>query len=159
MIPRIENLEEKQLIGIELKMSMTNNRTSELWRTFIARRAEIKKQVHSDLFSLQVFDADYFKHFNPANEFVKWALVEVEDFEFIPKGLAKFILEEGLYAVFDYKGHPRDGAKFFTYIFTEWLPTSKYRLDQRPHFERLGAKYKNDSSESEEEIWIPIRIK
>jgi AraC family transcriptional regulator len=46
---------------------------------------------------------------------------------------------------------------FFTYIFTRWLPASGYQLDNRPHFEILGDKYKNNDPESEEEIWIPVR--
>ncbi|RYE38364.1 MAG: GyrI-like domain-containing protein, partial [Sphingobacteriales bacterium] len=44
-------------------------------------------------------------------------------------------------------------------IFTEWLPNSAYELDDRPHFELLGSKYKNDDAESEEEIFVPVRLK
>jgi AraC family transcriptional regulator len=29
-------------------------------------------------------------------------------------------------------------------------------LDDRPHFEVLGEKYKNNDPTSEKEIWIPI---
>jgi len=32
-------------------------------------------------------------------------------------------------------------------------------LDNRPHFEVLGEKYKNGDPESEEEIWIPVKEK
>jgi AraC family transcriptional regulator len=40
------------------------------------------------------------------------------------------------------------------------LPLSKeYELDDRPHFEILGDKYKNNDPNSEEEIWIPIKLK
>ena len=38
-------------------------------------------------------------------------------------------------------------------------PNSDYKPDDRPHFELLGAKYKNDDPDSEEEIWIPIKRK
>ncbi|MGK2861531.1 MAG: GyrI-like domain-containing protein [Chitinophagaceae bacterium] len=47
----------------------------------------------------------------------------------------------------------------FSYIFNTWLPPSGYDLDNRPHFEILGEKYKNDDPLSEEEIWIPIKQK
>jgi AraC family transcriptional regulator len=30
-------------------------------------------------------------------------------------------------------------------------------LDQRPHVEVMGEKYKNNDPDSEEEIWIPIK--
>lgn len=42
---------------------------------------------------------------------------------------------------------------FATYIFATWLPSSAYVLDNRPHFEVLGAKYKSNDPGSEEEIW------
>jgi AraC family transcriptional regulator len=44
----------------------------------------------------------------------------------------------------------------FQYIYSTWLPASGYALDNRPHFELLGEKYKQGSPHSEEEIWIPI---
>jgi AraC family transcriptional regulator len=39
------------------------------------------------------------------------------------------------------------------------LPGSDYSLDSRAHFEILGKKYKHDDPNSEEEVWIPIKIK
>ena len=71
---------------------------------------------------------------------------------------ACFTLNPGSYAVFDYKGLNTD-TQIFIYIFKEWLPNSDYELDERPHFEILGNKYKNGNPESEEEIWIPIKQK
>ena len=67
-----------------------------------------------------------------------------------------FTLKEGLYAVFDYKGSSSDNS-IFHYIFSEWLPSSDYQIDDRPHFEVLGERYKNNDVNSEEEIWIPIK--
>ncbi|MEN9524835.1 MAG: hypothetical protein RLZZ256_219, partial [Bacteroidota bacterium] len=32
-----------------------------------------------------------------------------------------------------------------------------YLLDERPHVEVMGSKYKNNDPASEEDIWIPIR--
>ncbi len=67
-----------------------------------------------------------------------------------------FCIPEGQYAVFHYKGSSADSS-IFQYIFGEWLPKSGYELDDRPHFEILGAQYKNNDPESEEEIWIPVK--
>jgi AraC family transcriptional regulator len=39
------------------------------------------------------------------------------------------------------------------------VPASNYDLDDRPHFEILGDKYKNGDPNSEEDIWIPIKPK
>jgi AraC family transcriptional regulator len=68
-------------------------------------------------------------------------------------------IPEGLYAVFNYKGDQTNAVSFFNIIYTEWLPNSDYQLDNRPQFEILGEKYKNNDTSSEEEIWIPIKKK
>ena len=67
-------------------------------------------------------------------------------------------LPSGLYAVFHYKGLSSDPS-IFQYIFATWLPQSDYILDDRPHFEVLGEKYKNDDPDSEEDIYIPVKPK
>jgi len=91
-------------------------------------------------------------------QFDKWAVVEVSEFDTIPDGMERFVLSEGLYAVFNYKGLNTDES-IFIFIFSIWLPDSNYRLDERPYFEILGEKYKNNDSSSEEEIWIPVKPK
>jgi AraC family transcriptional regulator len=158
MKPRIEILKEKRLIGTRLTMSLANNKTGELWRSFMSRRKEIANNISNDLISMQIYNANYFIEFNPANEFEKWATIEVANFYNLPEDMETFILTGGLYAVFDYKGSSTESS-VFQYIFGTWLPNSDYLLDNRPHFEVLGAKYKNADPESEEEIWIPIRPK
>ena len=78
----------------------------------------------------------------------------------VPDGMECFNLDGGLYAVFLHKGAAATGAKTFQYIFNTWLPASEYNIDTtRPHFELLGEKYKNNDPDSEEEIWIPVKLK
>lgn len=89
--------------------------------------------------------------FKPTNEFERWATVEVSDFDNVPNEMETFVLPSGLYAVFDYKGLSTDNS-IFQYILGTWLPSSDYVLDNRPHFEVLGDKYKNNDPTSEEEI-------
>ena len=84
---------------------------------------------------------------------------EVTDFDNVPAELETVTVPSGLYAVFTHKGDASTAAKTFEYIFTNWLPNSDYLLDNRPHFEILGEKYKNNDPTSEEEIWIPIQLK
>lgn len=137
-------------------MSFAQNRTGELWQSFMPQRHEIKNRLNQDLISMQIYPAQF--NFQPGIAFTKWAVAEVSDFDNIPDGMESFTLAAGLYAVFEYKGRNTDTA-IFQYIFGTWLPASKYVLDNRPHFELLGAKYKNNDPESEEEIWIPIKPK
>jgi AraC family transcriptional regulator len=85
MEPRIDILKEKKLIGKRLIMSFADNRTFELWKSFMPERKKIRNKLSSDLFSLQVYGEDFnFREFNIKEEFEKWAAVEVKDFETIP---------------------------------------------------------------------------
>jgi AraC family transcriptional regulator len=158
MTPRIETTPEKKLVGKRVTMSLVNNRTGELWKSFMPSRREITNNLNNDLLSMAVYKPAHFVEFKPTNEFEKWAAVEVPEFENIPDGMEQFVLPGGLCAVFDYKGSSTDPT-IFQYIFGTWLPNSEYLLDNRPHFEVLSSKYKNNDPESEEEIWIPIKLK
>lgn len=157
MEPRIVTLTEKKFIGKRLLMSLSENKTAELWKSFMPRRKEIQNSVGTDLYSMQLYDHLYFKDFNPDKEFEKWAVIEVKDFDTIPDGMKTITVIDGLYAVFTHKGGAGKGPEIFSYIFGTWLPGSEYELDDRPHFEILGEKYKNDDPDSEEEIWIPVK--
>ena len=156
---RIENIAAKKLVGIRMQMSFSNNQTGELWRHFMPIRNEIQNRLSIELYALQIYANGFFDRFDPNFTFEKWALMEVSFFENAPGEMECFTLGGGLYVVFDYKGNPQNGAATFKYILTEWLPASDYVLDNRPHFEILGAKYKNNDTSSEEEIWIPVKVK
>jgi AraC family transcriptional regulator len=160
MLPVIKTLSEKKLIGKRIKMTLAENKTFELWKSFMSKRKEIKNNLTTELFSMQVYDESYdFKNFNKDATFEKWAAVEVSDFDTVPEEMETCILTGGLYAVFIHKGSASEGARTFQYIFGTWLPGSDYLLDNRAHFELLGEKYKNNEPDSEEEVWIPVKRK
>jgi AraC family transcriptional regulator len=138
-------------------MSLVANRTSDLWRSFMPQRGNVQNRISNDLVSMRVYDGPL-RIGDVHQEFDKWAAVEVSGFENIPEEMESVVLVEGLYAVFNYKGLNTD-ERIFVYIFTQWLPNSNYQLDERPYFEILGSKYKNNDPESEEEIWIPVKSK
>ena len=133
-------------------MGHANDRTVELWQSFMPFRKDIQNSLGEDLFSMQIFNGS-------DTEFEKWAAIEVSDFNGIPDSMQPYTLQGGLYAVFDHIGPASAFEKTFQFIFNEWLPDSEYELDKREHFEILGSKYKNNELDSEEEIWIPIRRK
>jgi AraC family transcriptional regulator len=159
MQSRIEQLKEKKLIGKRLTMSFANNLTGMLWSSFMPRRNEIKNTSNHDLISMQLYAPGFFENFNANTEFEKWAAVEVDSFQDIPQGMETFILPAGLYAVFNYKGDASTAEAAFRYIFEKWIPNEVYDLDNRPHFEILGEKFKRNDPDSEEEIWIPVKLK
>ena len=152
--PKIKSIQEKKLIGKRLQMSLANNKTFQLWRSFMPLKNQILNNVNTDMISMQVY-SQAMRLGDLDQVFEKWAAVEVSDFENVPEGMESFILEGGEYAVFDYKGLNTD-PQIFIDIFGTWLPNSNYEIADRPHFEVLGEKYKNGDPNSEEEIWIPI---
>ncbi|MDP2338546.1 MAG: hypothetical protein Q8N05_19270 [Bacteroidota bacterium] len=58
MEPRIITIPKKMLVGRRLRMSLSVNRTNELWQFLMPRKKEIRNKLNSDLFSVQVFDPD-----------------------------------------------------------------------------------------------------
>lgn len=157
MNPNIITFPATKFIGKSLSISYSDYRIAELWSSFMPHRSKIQNTIGTALYNIQV-NPDNFD-FNPNTPFVKWAVMAVSTFEFVPEGMQTLEIQEGLYAVFQYKGDQSGAASFFNQIYSVWLPNSNYELDYRPQFEILGEKYKNNNANSEEEIWIPIDLK
>ncbi|MEZ7499467.1 GyrI-like domain-containing protein [Flavobacterium sp. Arc3] len=159
MVPRIVIFPETKVIGMRMTMSYSDYKAKEVWKRFMPRRKEILNTIDTDYYSMQLFSPTYYDNFDPTVPFDYWTAVAASDFKIIPEGMDSFTISSGLYAVFNYKGGPSGSPAAFEYIFATWLPGSEYVLDHRPHFEILGDKYKNDHPNSEEEIWIPVKLK
>ena len=159
MILRTEILQEKKLIGKSKQMSFANHSSFELWSSFMPCRTDIKNNVGSELYSIEIYPEGFFKNYNPQTPFTKWAAVEVKDFNVIPEGMETLIFPTGLYAVFLHRGPGSEGPKTYMKIFTQWFPNSEYEIDKRPHFAVMGEKYIYEDENSEEEIWIPVKLK
>jgi AraC family transcriptional regulator len=155
--PRIETVQEKKFAGKHLSMSFAENKTSELWKSFMPWRKEIKNNIGQELYSIEIYVPHFFDNFNPQREFEKWAAIEVTDFDSVPAEMETFNSPSGLYAIFHYKGEADKGAETYRYILATWLPRSDFIIDDRPHFAVMGEKYKNKDHDSEEELWIPIK--
>lgn len=156
LTPRIELSAEMKLVGKRLTMSFADYKIGVLWQSFLPRRHEITNNVSNNLISLVMYASNHFTDFKPTNEFERWAAIAVADFDKTPTDMDTYVLQSGLYAVFDYKGLNTDNS-IYQYIFGTWIPSTDYALDNRPHFEILGDMYKNNDPTSEEEIWIPIK--
>jgi len=154
--PTIINVSEKIVVGVNSEISFAKFNVSEIWEEFSPKIKEIRNRVFPELLSITIYQPDYFENFSIEKTFEKWAGAEVESFEKLPQGLNQMIIPAGEYAVFNYKGLPSDN-RIFQWIYSQWLPASGFELDQRPHFEVLGEKYKNGSPDSEEDIYIPVK--
>ncbi|NRD23580.1 GyrI-like domain-containing protein [Winogradskyella litoriviva] len=151
---KIESVLEKKLIGIKSTMNHGEYKNIvALWQQFMPRKKEILSKLNEELFAIQVYD-----NFNAIEKpFEIWACVEVSNFDSIPEGMTSFIIPKSEYAIFLHKG--MDASATYQKIMTEWLPASGYEIDNRPHFQVMGAKYKNASEDSEEDFYVPVLTK
>ena len=160
MKPEIKFSPQRLLVGKHLRTTLSQNNTYELWRSFMPRRKEIKNNINTELISVEIYEPTLkFENFDQNTIFQKWAAVEVSHLKDIPEGMDILTIPEGAYVVFIHNGTAPEGIKTFNFIFKEWLPSSEYDLDQRPHFEIMGKKYKQDDPDSEEEFWVPVKKK
>ena len=160
MHPKIVEFKEKIVVGNSLDMSLANNKTRELWQSFMPNKRHIKNTIGTDLYSIQVYDENLdFRNFTPQTIFKKHAKIEVSKVEDLPDHMNVLVIPSGLYAVFTHVGTVAEFANTFRYIMSDWLPKSDYKLDIRPHFEVLGSKYIANSDTSEEEVYVPIILK
>lgn len=157
MNPIITIFPSTKFIGKSLSFSYSDYRIVELWSSFMPRRKEVQNKIGIELFNIQINPENF--DFHPNTPFVKWAAVAVSSFAIVPDEMKTLEIEEGMYAVFQYKGEQSGAPAFFNAIYSEWLPNSDYELENRPQFEILGEKYKTNHPDSEEEIWIPIKRK
>ncbi|WP_299122968.1 GyrI-like domain-containing protein [uncultured Winogradskyella sp.] len=152
MNPKIITLSEKNIIGMQSTMHYGEYQNIvALWKRFMPRRREVLNAANEEHIAIQVYDD--FNNFEKS--FDIWACVEVSSLNDIPKGMLPYTIPKGEYAVFLHKG--MDAASTYKKIMTDWLPTSSYEIDDRPHFQVMGAKYKNGSPDSEEDFYVPVK--
>ena len=158
MEPRIEEIPKKYLVGMRIETSLAKDETAELWKAFMPRRNEIPNKFSPGYYSVQIFPESLdFKDFNENVLFEKWAAIEVSDLNAVPEGMESHTLGGGKYAVFIHKGAAHTFPKTYQYIYGVWLPKSDFELDKREHFEFMGADYRPDDDNAEEEVWVPIK--
>jgi AraC family transcriptional regulator len=154
MDPKIIQRFEKKVIGIQ--STMQHNQYGNiigLWKRFMPQKKEIQNTVNDELIAMQVY-----RDFNTLeNSFDIWACAEVSSLDNIPEGMTGFTIPKGEYAVFLHKG--MDATATYQRIMTQWLAKSGFEIDDRPHFQVMGALYKNGSPDSEEDFYVPIKLK
>ncbi len=158
MQPEIRTSGIRLAAGKRLRMTLSDDKTAELWRSFMPRIQEISHRASGELISMQMYPFADFSGFTPDTVFEKWAAVEVTAPAPLPDGLELLTLAGGDYAVFTYRGAADRAEGFIRAIFTEWLPGAGLQPDNsRPHLAVMGDKYRGNAPESEEEFWIPVK--
>nr|WP_314466147.1 GyrI-like domain-containing protein [uncultured Clostridium sp.] len=157
---RIEIIGKKLLVGKRTEMSYINDRTMELWQSFMPARQQIQNRVDSSYYSMQIYPSLFdYASFSPTINFTKWAAVEVANYDHIPSQMERYTIEGGTYGVFTHVGPASTFVQSMNYIHEIWLPESEYALDNREHFEVLEEGYNPNDENATEEIWIPITLK
>lgn len=159
MKPRFENQNARHLVGICRRKGAGTESTADLWKEFMPRRREIKNRVNSDLISMRVFYRSNDDPLTRKTPFDEWVAVEVSETIAVPGGMESYRVPEGLYAIFIHRGPASRAPRTMEFIFGEWLPNADCTLDDRPHLAIMGADYKRDDPEAEEEIWIPVSLR
>lgn len=79
--------------------------------------------------------------------------------EVVPKGnVGVKSIEGGKYAVFKYKGPYTNLEQVYNFIFKNWLPESKYELEDKPCFEKyLNNPEKHKPENYKTHIYVPIK--
>ncbi|MBU2929035.1 GyrI-like domain-containing protein [Winogradskyella psychrotolerans] len=152
MNPKIKTCSEIKVIGLSSKIKMNEqHKIVALWKRFMPRKHEIENLASKDLIAMQIY-SDFNNFETP---FDIWACAEVLNGHNLPDTMSTFTIPQGDYAIFNHKG--MDAGATYQKIMTEWLPTSGYDIDARPHFQVMGEKYKNGSPDSEEDFFVPIK--
>jgi len=152
--PKIITTSEKYVAGMQGTMHHGEmHNIIALWKQFMPNKFKITNSVNEELIALQ-----YYGDFSDTSKpYEIMACTEVKDLNHIPEGLIGFTIPEGEYAVFVLNG--MDAGGLYRKILGEWLPSSGYEIDDRPHFQVMGKKYINGSEKSEEDFYIPIKLK
>jgi len=158
MTPSIIQSKAILIVGLKDIMTFITNAqgTGALARQFMPKRHQILNKVSSEKFSIQIYNQFDYNKISPKTKYIKWIGVEVSSFFNVPEGLETLKIASGKYAVFNYKGKSEGFLSAWQFIHENWLPSSGFTLDDRPHFEKLPEDYHPTNLEVEEEIWVPI---
>ncbi|MBO3116949.1 GyrI-like domain-containing protein [Winogradskyella sp. DF17] len=151
MNPSVLDVSEKVLIGMSDTILMSeSHKIGQLWQKFMPNKHLIKNTINNHHFAVQVYNSE-----NTMDKpFQIWATIEVSEANTIPAEMDVVTIPNGLYAKFTLRG--MEIGRLYQDIMTTWLPSSGYIIDNRPHFQIMDERYKNNSTSSEEDVYVPI---
>lgn len=157
--PQITVEPSRKLIGLHCKTSMVQNNVPMLWTVFRRRQHEIENVIDNGRYGVSGYKNLDVKQFTLSAMLDKWATVEVSSQDLVPEEMVTYDLSGGLYAKFMHKGGKRNVQMTFEYIYSTWLPNTKYEIDDRDHFEHYPKDYLGpEHPESELFIFLPIKL-
>lgn len=154
MTPQVIQNSEMNVVGISIVMKQhETHKIRAIWQQFSPRKNEITNLLNNTSIAMQIFSVN--ENGEPEDSFNMWACVEVSELSEIPNGMEGFTIPKGEYLKVLHKG--MNAGDTYQKIMSDWLPNSGYVIDDRPHFQVMGEKYKNGSPDSEEDFFLPIK--
>jgi AraC family transcriptional regulator len=152
----ILHIEPLVLSGQKIQTCVASQETSKLWRPFRQAIREKAGLFPNKFYSIGRYGKEMTQSsFTIYSPFEKIAAISAP-LDSCPEGFEKILLEGGLYAVFKHQGSMTKFQSSLEVFLVNWLPMSKYSLDDRAHFETFDDTYDPLSDDSEEWVHIPI---
>lgn len=149
MEPKIVDVDEFKIIGLEYVGKNQNGDIPQLWEKFVSRVDEIENAVNPEI----LYGVCYSLHDDGSFSYI--ACQRVESIQEVPDGLVGKTVPTGKYAVFTHKGSLNGLRSTYDQIYKTWLPKSGHKQTLAPEFELYDERFDN-SKNSEMDIYIPI---
>lgn len=156
MEPKIVDLDEFNIIGIQVVGSPVDGSFGTTWPVLFERHSEITSKVGMKTsYGVQSYSKELMK----SGVWKYTAGLETTNAKNIPEGMSIISIPSNQYAVFEYKGAiSSELGKKFEYIYKKWLPESGYILAGQYDFEKYDARFKGPKNpESILEIYVPVK--
>ena len=157
MQPRFESKPTFTVVGKTCHFTMKNNVIPRLWDEFGKYRGAIPHAIHK-----AAYGVCFYQSMEDAKDditFTYLAGFEVSKVDSLPGGMTARTLPACDYAIFEHKGSLDTLQETYTYIFSQWLPSSGYTVVKQDDFELYGDRFKYGEADSVMEIWIPVKKK
>lgn len=152
----ITHIEPQLLSGQKIWTSFASEETSKLWSAFRQAIGEKEGLAPTKFYSIGRYGKEMAQGvFTVDSQFEKCAAI-AHSLETCPLGFEEIRLEGGLYAVFTHAGSLTEFQAKLQEFVLDWIPQSKYRLDDRAHFETFDDSYDPFAKDAVELVHIPI---
>jgi len=166
---KIVERNEIKLVGIKERVYLERENTiPKLWGKFFLEENKIKNKVEGSYYGV-AFNMEIKNNLakdittDAICEFDEMIGIEVSSFDHVNEDMFKKIINPQKYLVFTYKGNPNDKdfvlkiQKTYDYLYGSLLPATEFQVDKEFNFELYDERFKENSDNSEFDIYIPIK--
>lgn len=154
-------INEIKLAGMHTSTSFADNKIPALWQKFMPRVKEFTNISQKDVYyAVHPYESHLsIDDFSEAICVKRWACVPVSNFQSLPKDMYTHTLKGGKYLKYTYKGRAQDIFPFLKELYSHWIPTAGFELDERDDFEIIDTKryFGPHHTNSEVDLFIPVK--